>query len=144
MRSDGAHVLRPGRRRIALPTGCLELLLAATLFALIVAHHPVKCQPSLSSAAATAAAAAAAAAQTSSAPGAGSDPDVREWRSHHYELENVSVRKHRLPALLGAVLAHDFTLPEVQLRKGLTYLGALQPRAVLLAPTQFTVLRITI
>lgn len=107
---------------MALPSRRLERLLAATLFALIVTHHHAHCTPPSEPGAAT-----AAAEHAGSASEAGIDADAQEWRSHHHELENVVVRKHRLPALLGPALTHNFTLPEVQLRKGLAYIGALPP-----------------
>ena len=47
------------------------------------------------------------------------------WQTYYHRLNNVMVSNQRLSALLGSLLGHwEFTVPEVQLRRGLVYTGS--------------------
>lgn len=67
---------------------------------------------------------------TQAAPqlGSASDPnrgvESEEWKAYMHQLSSVTVSNQRLSTLLGPVLNYQFSLPEVQLRKGLVHVGA--------------------
>ncbi|KAG1667238.1 hypothetical protein FOA52_009803 [Chlamydomonas sp. UWO 241] len=57
-------------------------------------------------------------------PQLGAVPESEEWRAYFHSLNSIVVHNQRMSNLMGPILNYSFSIPEVQLRKGMVYTGS--------------------